>query len=288
MTVFVDSSTLRPGRRPEMPPDEPREWLAGKKGEPVQTATAHTSRGVNEVIRLLEQSRMKTHFSPSEHFNRTLRLWEAASRRAEMDEWLDLCGGMERALTPLADALALLAQHAWSSYEDLLGLTYMTLGLGDVRKGQYFTPFAVARMMAEMILDDWQPPYGPAGPPACFYEPACGSGVMFLGVMAVLEERFPNSFPVLLRQGLILFRGIDLDPTAVLMATLNLRLRGYPFAAQTLTVGDALAEGRPEAPSPGPAPDLSLAPPLLAVEASEDDPTIPADPDGQSVQYLFF
>lgn len=275
--VFVDSTTLRPGQRPSMPNKEAREWLSGKGGEHVPTATAHTSMVVNKIIRLLDQSRARTHYAPSEHFTCALALWEAASRRAEMDEWLDLCEGLLRGLDPLLEAFARLAEHASSSYEDALGLLFMQLNMGDVRKGQFFTPFDIARMMAEMTLSDWQPPYGPAGPPATFYEPSCGSGVMFLGIWQVLEERFPESFPVLLQQGLIVFRGIDLDPRAILMATLNLRLRGYPLTSETLTVGNALAQPQPE----------RAAPPIEPPQTSAVEIQV-SHPDAPSEQYLFF
>lgn len=274
-----------------MPPGEARAWLAGKDSQHVPSATSHTSMVVNKVIGLLEQSRARTHYSSSEHFNRTLRLWEGLSRRAEMDEWLELCEGLLRGLDPLIEAFARLAQHAWYSYEDALGLIYMNLNLGDVRKGQFFTPFAVARMIAEMTFADWQPPYGPAGPAYIVYEPACGSGVLFLGAMAVMDERFPESFPVLLRRGLILFRGIDIDPTAILMTTLNLRLRGYPFAAETLTVGDALKQPRPTLPELAPpvsVPELLVASPPSMVEASEGDSSSDRADRAASEQYFFF
>lgn len=286
MEVFVDESTLRPGRRPVMPTGEARDGLAGKRGgEHVPTATSHTSMVVNKMIRLLEQSRARTHYAPSEHFTRTLALWEAATRRAEMGEWLDLCEGLLRGLDPLLEALARLAQHASSSYEDALGLLFMMQNLGDVRKGQFFTPFALARMLAEMTLQDWLPPYGPAGPPATFYEPACGSGVMFLGVMQVLEERFPDSFRVLLAEGLIVFRGIDLDERAILMTTLNLRLRGYPLTSETLTHGNALAQPRPDPESTEP-----FSPAPLQVSASAPVPEVAVSAHSAHVpeQLLFF
>ena len=124
----------------------------------VSTATGSTSVVVRQVIKLLQQSRVKTHFSISEHFNRSIRIWEAVLRRAEMDEWLELCKGMERGMEPLAEALRQLSEHASYSFEDVPGLVYMELGLGDVYKGQYFTPFSIAKMMVGMILHGFKPP----------------------------------------------------------------------------------------------------------------------------------
>lgn len=282
MPVSVERTMLRSGRRPALPPGEAREWLAGKGSAHVPTATAHTSMVVNQIIHLLEESQARTHYARSEHFTRALMLWEAATRRAEMDEWLDLCEGMLRGLNPLAKALARLAHHASSSYEDALGSLFMMLNLGEARRGQFFTPFPVARMLAEMTLQEWLPPYGPAGPPATFYEPACGSGVMFLGTMAVLEERFPEQFFPLLQQGLIVFRGVDLDQRSILMTTLNLRLRGYPLTCETLTLGDALRMSHPESViqvSETPPPDAAECPPPAAS---------PSPVFSHTEQYLFF
>ena len=109
-----------------------------------------------------------------------------------MDEWLELCKGMERGMEPLAEALRQLSEHASYSFEDVPGLVYMELGLGDVYKGQYFTPFSIAKMMVGMILHGFKPP-APGEPPFKMNEPACGSGIMFLAAMEWLQEHFPGS-----------------------------------------------------------------------------------------------
>ena len=276
MAVFVDETTLRPGKRPAI--------LRGNNPH-VPTASPQTSQVVNTVIKLLDQSRARTHYSSSEHFNRSVRLWEAVTRRAEMEEWLPLCDELWLGLDPLVEALAWLMRHAMYSYEDALGLIYMQLHLGDVRKGQYFTPFAVARMMAEMTLHDAQPPYGPSGPPLSFYEPACGSGIMFLAVMQVLENRFPS----VLEQGLVCFVGNDIDPVAVLMTRLNLRLRGYPtdgiFCQNSLTTPLVKAQLRPASRSVPGEQSRDVIP-----TKCEDLPAAPLDQEVQSPQeqLLFF
>lgn len=38
--------------------------------------------------------------------------------------------------------------------QDLLGVAYTKLGLGDARRGQYFTPYNVCKMMAKMTMGD--------------------------------------------------------------------------------------------------------------------------------------
>src|SRR5579883_988055 len=111
MPVPVKSAALYPEH---MPSGEARKRWADRGTAHVPVAAEHTSVVVNQIMRLLEKSQARTHYSRSEHFTRTLLLWEAATRRAEMDEWLDLCEGLLLGLAPLAEALARLARHASS------------------------------------------------------------------------------------------------------------------------------------------------------------------------------
>jgi hypothetical protein len=205
----------------------------------IAITTDSTNRVVRQVMKSLQASRVKTHFSPSEHFRRSVDIWEAILRRAEMDEWLELCRGMERGMEPLAEALTRLMEHARYSFEDVPGNVYMELGLGDVYKGQYFTPFPVAQMMTAMTLNKTFIPPAPGEPPFKIHEPACGSGVMLLASMEWLEHHYPGS----LDRGDVVFSGQDLDPTAVSMCRLNFRLRGVPRTAQRV---DPFPEMSPE------------------------------------------
>jgi hypothetical protein len=214
----------------------------------IAITTDYTNRSVRQVIKSLQASRVKTHFSPSEHFRRSVDIWEAILRRAEMDEWLELCRGMERGMEPLAEALTQLLKHAAWSFEDVPGTVYMELGLGDVYKGQYFTPFSVAQMIAGMTLNKTFTPPAPGEPPFKIHEPACGSGVLLLASMEWLEHHYPGS----LDRGDVVFSGQDLDPTAVSMCRLNFRLRGVPRTAQR-TVDLSLAMS-PERASISPTP----------------------------------
>lgn len=66
-------------------------------------------------------------------------------------------------------------------YDDVLGRIFMSLELGDARRGQFFTPFDVSRMMAMMSVHDLesklrQEPFLTVG------EPACGAGGMIIAV----------------------------------------------------------------------------------------------------------
>ena len=172
------------------------------------------------IVSYLDQAHMTSHFSSFELFNRALGVFDAVLHGAKLNTWLnEVCVGMERSLTPLARALDELVWQATLNYEDLLGLIYMQLQYGNLRMGQYFTPYVVARAMAEMLI----PPLGPSvpgEPPLRILDPCCGSGILLLTAMEVIEREQPAR----LDDGSILFYGIDIDATCVKMARLNLDL----------------------------------------------------------------
>jgi hypothetical protein len=176
---------------------------------------------VQAIVRLLDQSRAATHFSTFDHFTRALAIWEGALMQVKMREWLSRCQGMEKGMGPLAEALAMLIAQAADNYQDILGSVYMALSANHKWMGQYFTPYPVASMMAQMLLADLVLPT-PDGRPIRFHEPCIGSGVLFLAAAEVIEQRYPGAIAC----GEVEFSGQDLDPCCVRMASLNLRLHG--------------------------------------------------------------
>jgi hypothetical protein len=176
---------------------------------------------VQAIVRLLDQSRAATPFSTFDHFNRVLAIWEGALTQVKMREWLTLCQGMEKGMRPLSEALAILIMQASDNYQDILGSVYMALSANHKWMGQYFTPYPVASMMAEMLLADLVLPT-PDGRPIRFHEPCIGSGVLFLAAAEVIERRYPGA----IARGEVEFYGQDLDACCVRMARLNLRLHG--------------------------------------------------------------
>ena len=70
-------------------------------------------------------------------------------------------------------------------YDDVLGRIFMSLELGDARRGEFFTPFDVSRMMVMMLVHDLdsklkRKPFLTMG------EPACGAG----GMVIAVDEQF--------------------------------------------------------------------------------------------------
>lgn len=113
---------------------------------------------------------------------------------------------------------------------DFLGSLYMTLELGEAARGQFFTPFCVSRMMAEMQLGDIDSLLADK-PFFTVYEPACGSAGMLLAIAEVLREKGFNPTRHLW------VSCIDIDPVASGMAYIQLSLMGV---AGEVVTGNAL------------------------------------------------
>lgn len=73
------------------------------------------------------------------------------------------------------------------SMEDILGYVYMHLELGSSRTGQFFTPYHLCQLMAEMALKD-------AGELEAYFcnEPSCGGGGNIIAFAEGLKKRGIN------------------------------------------------------------------------------------------------
>lgn len=112
--------------------------------------------------------------------------------------------------------------------QDFLGQLYMEYKLGDVKKGQYFTPYNIADMMARITgVGDSGKPYETVN------DPTSGSGVMLIAtVNKVLRQGGnPHTDLFVVAQ--------DLDPIIAKMCYIQLSLLG---AAGYVVIGDSLAK----------------------------------------------
>jgi hypothetical protein len=163
---------------------------------------------------------------------------------------------------------------------DVLGHLYMSWIIGNAATGQFFTPFELSLMIAQMhdvgslvqarvdaaerehpelamlslgvmmrqgeeAIRFYRERLLPAArsyiEPVSVADPACGSGGMLLAVAATLP-RWMLDF------GFVAFHGIDIDETCVLMAKVNLLRYGIsPFGIRH---GDALSGEFFDAPEP--------------------------------------
>lgn len=126
-------------------------------------------------------------------------------------------------------------------FVDVLGPIYQdeaSKGHRDMT-GQFFTPWDLCLMIAQMQLGDWKPGPAPDGGLWTMQEPACGSGAMLLAAFAGLVKQYgPEA---------LLFwhvEAVDLDltcaRTCALQVVANLSLRGWSVGRILVHHGDTL------------------------------------------------
>lgn len=114
---------------------------------------------------------------------------------------------------------------------DVLGETYMMLGLGNDRAGQFFTPYSVSRMMSMMLMGDVGAEVERRGF-IRVHEPACGAGGMVIAAADSILAAGQNY------QQTMHATCIDIDPCCVHMTYVQLSLLHIPA---TVVHGNALS-----------------------------------------------
>lgn len=106
---------------------------------------------------------------------------------------------------------------------DVMGELFMGLDMGNHWRGQFFTPYALSVMMAELSMDGvTSETIAAKGGFITVSEPACGSGGMIIGVTEVLKAagiNYQRHMHATLQ---------DVDSTAVHMAYIQASLMGIP------------------------------------------------------------
>lgn len=110
--------------------------------------------------------------------------------------------------------------------QDFLGDLFMRMGLGSSWHGQFFTPYHVCEMMAQMaVYDPGEKPY------ITVMDCACGAGATLIGARNVLQDELHKGW------GETFFVGQDLSHTAGMMCYIQLSLLG---CAGYVCVADSL------------------------------------------------
>lgn len=105
--------------------------------------------------------------------------------------------------------------------QDFLGSLYMDLELGNHWKGQFFTPYNISRLMAEMTLGNCQEQIDREGwISVC--DPTVGGGAMLIAGANAVRRQNVNY------QKHILFVGQDIDRIVAMMAYIQISLLGCP------------------------------------------------------------
>lgn len=115
--------------------------------------------------------------------------------------------------------------------QDFLGELYMALELGNDRAGQFFTPYCVCRMMAEINAPGLEDNISRRGWISC-NDCAAGAGATLIAFANVCRDHGINY------QTKVLFVAQELDFTTALMCYLQLSLlgcAGYVIIQNTLT-----------------------------------------------------
>ena len=122
------------------------------------------------------------------------------------------------------------------SFHDALGAIFMALDLGNHQKGQFFTPYSIAYMMAAMTLNDAQSIIDRQSF-LTLYEPAVGGGAMVIAAAHALQEQgfdYHTAMHVTAQ---------DIDATAVHMSYIQLAILDIPAI---VLHGNALIDAPPQ------------------------------------------
>ena len=115
--------------------------------------------------------------------------------------------------------------------QDFLGEIFSQHGISSSYKEQFFTPYPVATMMAQISLSDHENIIQKRGY-ISVCEPCCGSGVMIIALRNVMIERGYNP------SAQMLVTCMDIDPLCCDMAYIQLTLLGI---AANVIHGDTLS-----------------------------------------------
>lgn len=106
--------------------------------------------------------------------------------------------------------------------QDFLGKLYMSLNLGNHWKGQFFTPYNVCRMMAEMNFDDGVQAEVERKGYISVCDPCVGAGAMLIAAANAMRRAKINY------QTNAVFVGQDIDRIVAMMAYIQISLIGCP------------------------------------------------------------
>lgn len=117
--------------------------------------------------------------------------------------------------------------------QDFLGDVFMKAGFGNVRGGQFFTPYHLSKMMAELIIGDNFKEQVEKDGYFTLSEPCCGAGGMIIAMSDIMLEKGYNP------QKNLRFQGIDIDLKCCQMTYIQtslLGLRGEVLHANTISL----------------------------------------------------
>lgn len=127
--------------------------------------------------------------------------------------------------------LALLVSALENEFQDFLGQVYMNLKIGSSANGQFFTPYCVSKMMAEINFIEVEENLK-ANDFITLSDPCCGSS----GIIIAFAETMKNNNYNYQKQ--LFVEVIDIDEMCFMMSYIQLSLYGVPARVM---LGDSLA-----------------------------------------------
>lgn len=118
--------------------------------------------------------------------------------------------------------------------QDFLGKFYMQLDFGNEWKGQFFTPWNVAELMAKMQIGDTIKEQIETEGYISINDSCCGAGCMFLAFAHVCRNDMDINY-----QQSVLFVGQDIDEVVAKMCYIQISLLGCPGY---VVIGNSLSE----------------------------------------------
>jgi type I restriction-modification system DNA methylase subunit len=127
----------------------------------------------------------------------------------------------------------IVTQMDYNPEQDFLGDLYMTLDLGSHWHGQFFTPYSICAMMAQMSV---QPPISVENiKPITINDPACGGGALLIAGFHTYRKQLEKLG--LNAQNYVAAYAQDLSLVAGLMCYIQLSLQGI---AAKVKIADSL------------------------------------------------
>lgn len=147
-------------------------------------------------------------------------------------EYLEIIGRYKN-YKKFAELLVIVTLALEERMQDFLGEIFMSAGFGNVRGGQFFTPYHLSKMMSEMILGKSFKEQIEEKGYFTLSEPCCGAGGMIIALSEIMLEKGYNP------QRELRFQGIDIDLKCCQMAYIQtslLGLRGEILHGNTISM----------------------------------------------------
>ena len=142
-----------------------------------------------------------------------------------------ICNYTKEQAENFSKLLALLVMGLEEKHQDILGHVFSELNLGNSNKGQFFTPYHVSKMMAEINFVDIKKDIENKGF-ITLSEPYCGSGGMVIAYAETMKDKGYNY------QHQLYVEAVDIDEICFKMTYIQLSLLG--ISAKVIR-GDSLA-----------------------------------------------